>query len=192
MNLNPQRVAGSWDEGFTLDRHVQSSEYLGENEYGHPQFETTRTELGELLFRLKYRSDQAAVAPIAQAAADFVKKWNPHVDVIVPVPPSKARQIQPLVQITEKVGGLLHLPVETTSVRKVKAMPELKNLGHSDRVDAVAGAHAVDHQAFVGRRVLLLDDLYQTGATLNAIGRLLKESGGASSVFALALTRARS
>jgi predicted amidophosphoribosyltransferase len=192
MNLNPQRVAGSWDVGFTLDRHVQSSEYLGENEYGHPQFETTRTELGELLFRLKYRSDQAAVAPIAQAAADFVKKWNPRVDVIVPVPPSKARQIQPLVQITEKVGGLLHLPVETTSVRKVKAMPELKNLGHSDRVDAVAGAHAVDHQAFVGRRVLLLDDLYQTGATLNAIGRLLKEPGGASAVFALALTRARS
>lgn len=192
MNLNPQRVAGSWDEAFTLDRHVQSSEYLGENEYGHPQFETTRTELGELLFRLKYRSDQAAIAPIAQAAADFVKKWNPQVDVIVPVPPSKARKVQPLMQIVEEVGRLLHLPVEQASVRKVKPTPELKNLGHSDRVDAVAGAHAVDSQAFAGRRVLLLDDLYQTGATLNAIGRLLKEAGGASAVFALALTRARS
>ncbi len=153
MNLNPQRVAGSWDEGFTLDRHVQSSEYLGENEYGHPQFETTRTELGELLFRLKYRSDQAAVAPIAQAAADFVKKWNPQVDVIVPVPPSKTRNVQPLILITDAVGRLLPLPVEKTNVRKVKATPELKNLGHSDRIDAVAGAHAVDPQAFAGRRL---------------------------------------
>lgn len=192
MNLNPQPIAGAWDGAFTLDRHVQSSEYVGENEHGHPQFETTRTELGELLFQLKYRSDQAATAPIAQALADFVKKWNLQVDIIVPVPPSKVRKVQPLVQITAEVGRLLCLPVEMASVRKVRATPELKNLGHSDRVDAVAGAHVVEQQAIAGRRVLLLDDLYQTGATLNAIGRLLKEVGGAAAVFALALTRARS
>ncbi|MBK9112867.1 MAG: hypothetical protein IPM88_14660 [Nitrospira sp.] len=46
--------------------------------------------------------------------------------------------------------------------------------------------------ALKGRRVLLLDDLYHSGATLNVIARLLKEAGGASVVFAMALTRAGS
>ena len=60
------------------------------------------------------------------------------------------------------------------------------------RLELLGGAHSIEGDALRGRRVLLLDDLYQSGATLNAIARLLKEAGGVSAVFALALTRARS
>jgi hypothetical protein len=49
MQLNPRPVRGSWDDGRTLDLHIRSSEFVGYNEYGHAQFESTRTELGELL-----------------------------------------------------------------------------------------------------------------------------------------------
>ncbi len=192
MQLNPRQVGGYWDDGFTLDRHIQSSQYLGENEYGHPQFDTTRTEIGELLFKLKYRGDQSTVVPIAQAASDFVKTWNPGIELIVPVPPSKSRAVQPLFQIADEVGNLLNLPVDKTSVRKSKATPELKNVDYAKRIELLGGAHSIDGDALKGRRVLLFDDLYQTGATLNAIGRLLKEAGGVAGVFALALTRARS
>ena len=73
MQLNPRQVQGLWDDGFTLDRHIQSSEYIGDNEYGHPQFDTTRTELGEALYKLKSRADRTAVPVIARAASDFVK-----------------------------------------------------------------------------------------------------------------------
>jgi len=191
VQLNPRQVRGYWDDGFTLDRHIQSSQYIGENEYGHPQFETTRTELGELLFKLKYRGDQSAVVPIAQAASDFVKNWNPGIDLIVPVPPSKSRVVQPLFQIANEVGKLLNLPVDKASVRKSKATPELKNVDHAKRIELLAEAHSISGDVLKGRRVLLFDDLYQSGATLNAIGRLLREAGGASAVFALALTRAR-
>ena len=51
----------------TFALHIRSSEFVGYNEYGHAQFESTRTELGELLYRLKYKGDQPAIAPIAQA-----------------------------------------------------------------------------------------------------------------------------
>lgn len=183
---------GNWDDGFTLDRHIQSSQYIGENQYGHPQFDTTRTELGELLFKLKYRGDQSTVIPIAQAAFDFLKNWNPGIELIVTVPPSRSRAVQPLFQIADQVGKLLNLPVNKTSLRKSKATPELKNLDYAKRIELLGGAHVVDGDALKQRRVLLLDDLYQSGATLNAIGRLLKEAGGVSAVFALALTRARS
>ena len=182
---------GNWDEGFTLDRHVQSSVYIGENEHGHSQFETTRTELGELIYRLKYRGDQSAVAPIAQAASDFVKGWKPGIELIVPVPPSKSRRVQPLFQIADEVGNLLNLPVNKESVCKSRTTPELKGVDHAKRLELISGIHSIEGDALRGLRILLLDDLYQTGATLNAIGRLLKEAGGVSAVFALALTRAR-
>ncbi len=192
MQLDPRPVRGSWDDGRTLDIHIRSSEFVGYNEYGHAQFESTRTELGELLYRLKYKGDQSAIAPIAQAASDFLRGWNPGIDMIVPTPPSKSRTVQPLFQIADEVGRLLSLPVDKTSVRKTMGTPELKNVDYAKRLELLAGAHSIDGDALRGRRVLLLDDLYQSGATLNAIARLLKEAGGVSAVFALALTRARS
>lgn len=112
--------------------------------------------------------------------------------MIIPAPPNKARAVQPLFQIADELGRLLNLPVDKSSVRKTKATPELKNVDHAQRLELLAGAHSIDGGALRGRRVLLLDDLYQSGATLNAIARLLKEAGGAAAVFALALTRARS
>ncbi|WP_337288837.1 hypothetical protein [Candidatus Methylomirabilis sp.] len=89
MQLNPRLLNGTWDDGRVLDRHVSSSEFIGYNEYGHPQFESTRTELGELLYKLKYRGDQSAITVIAQAACDFVRRWNPGIDIIVPASPSE-------------------------------------------------------------------------------------------------------
>lgn len=192
MNLNPRRLGGAWDDGWTLDRHVNSSDFLGYNEQGHPQFETTRTQLGELLYRLKYKGDWTAVAPIAQAAANFVRDWNPGIDVIVPAPPSKQRHTQPLFQIAAELGQLLNLPVDTVSVRKIQVTPELKNVDRDQRAELIAAAHSIEPGTLDAKRILLLDDLYQTGATLDAIARLLKGAGGATAVFALALTRARS
>lgn len=43
-----------------------------------------------------------------------------------------------------------------------------------------------------GRKVLLFDDLFRSGATMNSITAALLEKGQASEVFALTLTRTRS
>ena len=39
--------------------------YLGDDEYGHPRFNTTRSEPGEALYQLKYRADWNQVQPLA-------------------------------------------------------------------------------------------------------------------------------
>ena len=62
------------EEGYALDLHTTSSTFLGYDGYGHPQFETVRSELGELLYKLKYRADPSAVDSIAETAAGFLKK----------------------------------------------------------------------------------------------------------------------
>ena len=191
MQVNPRTLQGAWDDGRALDRHVSNSEFIGYNEYGHPQFDSTRTELGELLYKLKYRGDQSVVESVAQVAFNFVRSWNPGIDVIVPASPTRHRLVQPLFLIADELGRLLRLPVDKTSVQKTKATPELKNVDFARRVELLKGAHALVGDALRGQRVLLLDDLYQSGATMNALTRLLKELGGVPAVFALALTKTR-
>jgi competence protein ComFC len=40
---------GNWDKGLAFDVHSLSSTYLGPNEFGHDQWDTTRTEMGALV-----------------------------------------------------------------------------------------------------------------------------------------------
>ena len=71
VKINPIKVEGRWKAGVALDLHTTSSTPIGENEFGHIQFDTVRPELAELLFRLKNRSDKDAAGPIIETAADF-------------------------------------------------------------------------------------------------------------------------
>ena len=192
MNINPRRILGFWDDGFSLDVHTTDSVLLGHDEFGHPEFDTRRTELGERLYQLKYRGDRSAVASLAEVAAGFVRSWNPGVNIIVPVPPSRHRQFQPLLAVAEHLAKRLDLPFDATSVQKVKKVPELKGVFDlSKRTELLAGAHDLQGATFQDRRVLLFDDLFRSGATMNAIAKLLRSVGGAAAVFALTLTRTR-
>jgi competence protein ComFC len=81
---HPSRIPGRWREGFALDSHTVSSNYVGDDEYGHPMFDTKRSELGELLYRLKYSSDISVVDEIVDTAAEFLNSWRPDISLIVP------------------------------------------------------------------------------------------------------------
>jgi predicted amidophosphoribosyltransferase len=184
-------VAG---EGFVLDYHTLSSVHLGDDQYGHPVFETERTELGELLYRLKYRSDESVVEELVLTAADFVNSWKPGTEVIVPVPPSRlGRPLQPVLILAEGLSRRLGIPVGSDSVTRVKEIPELKNVyDYDERLRILSDAYAAEPTQVAKRKVLLFDDLYRSGATMNAIAAALYDQGQAADVFALAITRTRS
>src|SRR5207245_1730254 len=95
-------------------RHTLSSEFLGHDSFGNPQFDTKRTALGELVFRLKNRSDKNTLDSIAETAVQFTKGWNPPFDLIVPMPASRKRvAYQPVVEIAMALGQRLSKPVST-------------------------------------------------------------------------------
>ena len=168
-----------------------SSTLVGHDSNGNPQFDTKRSELGELVFRLKNRSDRKALAPIAEAAVEFIKDWAPKIDVVVPVPPSRRRTYQPVVEISKAIGRLLALPVDLTAISKAKETPELKNVfDFKARTTALQGAFKGNEKAVRGKRILLVDDLYRSGATASIVATALI-AGGATTVYMLAMTKTR-
>ncbi|MGC1399727.1 ComF family protein [Candidatus Binatus sp.] len=193
VEINPTRISGRWSNGFTLDVHTTGSELHGHDEYGHPQFASTRSELGELLYRLKFRLDKTVIAEIAKVVGTFVDSYLPTVDVIVPVPPSTPRTEQPVILLARAIGERIGIPVSEDCVWKVRETSQLKNVFDFDqRFRLLDGAFEVDPSIAKSKVVLLFDDLYRSGATLNAVTSILYDQAGAKDVVALTLTRTRS
>ncbi len=189
--VTPRQILGKWRKGFALDLHTLSSTAIGYNDSGHMQFDTIRSEVGELLYKLKNKGDQSVVAEIADAAAELLKPSLNKIDIIVPVPPSTARQVQPVTLLVNAIGDRVRLPV-VNAVTKIKETPQLKNIYDLDeRTKLLDGAFKID-PSIAGKRVLLFDDLYRSGATMNAITVALLDDGKVADVMALAITKTRS
>ena len=192
--INPIPITGPWDEGFALDLHTVSSQYLGDDAYGNPQFDTERSPVGELLFQLKYRSDKLVAAALCETAADFVKgrRWTP--DLVIPVPPSRpGRRFQPVPFLADGVAKLLGCPFCEDCVAKIKATTELKSVyDYRERLEKLKDAYSVKTDKTTGRAILLIDDLYRSGATLEAVAGALRADGKVGKIFALTFTRTRS
>jgi hypothetical protein len=128
-STHPMAIRGPWRAGFVHDYQTISSTCIGYNEFGHPVFDTKRTEIGELLYRMKYASDKSGVNEIVEAAARFMERWKPAVTIIVPMPPSESRRKeQPVTILAEHLGKRLKLPVSTSAVAKIRKTPQLKNV----------------------------------------------------------------
>ena len=57
-------IKGRWKKGFAHDGHTLSSVYMGIDESGHNQWETTRSEMGELVYQLKYQENLSSILKI--------------------------------------------------------------------------------------------------------------------------------
>lgn len=190
IEASPKQISGEWTSGYALDVHILSSDYIGDDEYGHPKFDTKRSEMGELLYRLKYKSDRSVLKIIIDTVVEFVNSQRWQADVLIPVPPSRTRRsFQPVLEVAKGVSELLGLHLCPDCVVKVKNTPELKNVYEFDkRTELLKDAYAVVRREVADRKVLLFDDLYRSGATLNAITQTLKQKGKVKDVYALTLT----
>ncbi len=190
-NFQQRLIIGKWREGYALDLHTLESIFIGDDEFGHPRFDSRRSEVGELLYKLKYTGDQTVVDEIADAAATMMRRWQA-VNVIVPVPPSTPRAVQPVFLLANALGQKLGVPVANCLTTTRDPSP-LKNVNDLDeRARLLAGLYAIDPAPVRGKRVLLFDDLYRSGATINEITTTLYDRGQATDVFALTITRTRS
>jgi len=190
MAINPMEIKGNWDKGYILDFHVLSSTPIGENIYGHMEFDTVRTELGELIYQLKYRGRYENVDKILELIKPFLDNYKElqNVDIVIPVPASKDRDFQPVTEIARVIAEYLGISftddvlVKNTSTQS-KDMDKLnKNL---------SGSITAKLRATRIHNILIFDDLYSTGETINECVSVLKADPLLKKIYVLILTKTR-
>ncbi len=192
VEIHPQKIEGHWNSGVALDFHTTSSTPIGHNEAGYMQFETVRPEIAQLLYQLKYQANRQAAHGIITAAATFLRPHLVKFEMIVPVPASAARVVQPVIILARGIGAELGVPV-VECITTTRPTTQLKGVINPDeRQELVAGLYSVDPTCTAGKSVLLFDDLFRSGTTMNAITDVLMQQGKASVVRALTITKTRS
>jgi ComF family protein len=116
-------------------------------------------------------------------------------DLIIPVPLHPARErergFNQALVLARTLSRLNNLPLDEHSlVRPLQTRMHRAGMDAKARRQSVANAFGVRRTDLIaGRRVLLLDDVFTTGATASACAATLKDAGAAQ-VFVLTIARA--
>lgn len=99
-------------------------------------------------------------------------------DMVVAMPPSEPDRPYDLPRIlAAHVADRTGREDGTAFVITTRERPQLKNLGLAAKLDALDGTIAVEASAVKDRTVLLVDDLYQSGVSMNFVAMKLQQAG---------------
>jgi ComF family protein len=146
-----------------------------------------------LVHAFKFGGQTCLAEPMAVELLPLLEQADPATDLLVPVAMPRMRerqrgfnQSQLLARHLGKVAGL---PVVDALSRQRDNGTQVSSLNAAERWRRVHGAFSVrDDAAIAGRRLVLIDDIATTGATLDACARALL-GAGAASVSAVTLAR---
>ncbi len=147
-----------------------------------------------VIYALKYNGRTTVTPPLAGIMASSWKMWALDVDLVMPVPlhPDRERErgFNQSALLAEQFATAVGLPTESSGIFRVRPTEQQAKLNRQARISNVAGAFVADPVHVQGKRVLLVDDVITTGATLEAAAASVL-AAGATSVSAYCLARAR-
>jgi predicted amidophosphoribosyltransferase len=190
MRINPTEIRGIWDKGYVLDRHVLKATPKGENVYGHMEFDTTRTELGELLYLFKSQGRYDCLYEIMELISPFLDTWEDlkEVDIVLPVPSTKPRNYQPAVEIAQAIAKHINVSFLDGVLENISSI-QAKNIAKADRT--MDGCIIANVKATRPHTILLIDDLIDTGSTMRECVSVLRDDKKLKRIYVLAMTRTR-
>jgi len=151
--------------------------------------------LRSAIHQFKYRNGRVLAEPLALLLRDCWEHYPLPVDVLVPVPLHKRRLQErgynQAALLAREMGRLVSLPVVEGVLRRERETRVQVGLSARERRENVAGAFRCSDGAMRGDRVLLIDDVCTTGATLEACAVALRQQGKARMIWALTVARAR-
>lgn len=172
---------------------------------GPPDFDRLRVVAAHegvvrsLVHALKYRDRLEAAPLMARWMIRAGREELALADVVLPVPLHRRRllmrrynQAAELSKIIARLAGVEHLPASLVRRRATGRQVGLSRKARKRNVDGAFLVPENCRETVLGRRIVLVDDVYTTGATANAAARALKRAGAADVTvltFAMAFAR---
>jgi ComF family protein len=147
--------------------------------------------VADAIQRFKYRKDFLLTASLAWLADRH--PWEQEsFDIVIPVPLHlkrlRERGFNQALVLSRSCRELSSGKIRPWALRRVRPTAYQIHLTPAERLKNVSGAFLVNRPREIrGREIMLIDDVYTTGATANECARMLKKAGaGRVSVFTLA------
>lgn len=146
----------------------------------------------EALYRFKYggRREYAEYfgEQMAELLGDFIRQVGP--DALIPIPLHRARKrkrgYNQAELLAREIGKYTGIPVRTGLLLRVRNTQPLKRLNPAERQNNLKKAFKVAQNDVKLKKLILVDDIYTTGSTMEEAARTLKEAG-AEEIYFLAL-----
>ncbi|MDD3404157.1 MAG: ComF family protein [Hespellia sp.] len=116
---------------------------------------------------------------LAEEYREQIRRWNIREIIPVPLHPKKRRKrgYNQAEILAKELGKLLEIQVNTDCVYRIINTRPQKELNDKERRRNLRKAFAIDSDWKPRGNVLVIDDIYTTGSTIDAVSRLLKKRG---------------
>lgn len=139
--------------------------------------------VSDAIYRFKYRGRQEYAEYFAECMAQKLGDWirQKQVQALVPVPihteRRRARGYNQAELLAESLGRKLGIPVRTDLISRVKKTKPMKDLSPSERQNNLKKAFKICCNDVKLDTIVIIDDIYTTGSTVDAMSRELRAAG---------------
>lgn len=135
-----------------------------------------------LIYRFKYSNHTYLSRTMGSMMADKLEEEGIEADLIIPIPlyknKEKERGFNQSALLSKYISEKINIPVNTNNLIRVKNTKVMHSLSKKERVENVKDAFkVVDKWVIKDKSILLIDDIYTTGSTVNICSKLLIEAG---------------
>jgi ComF family protein len=166
----------------------------------HPWFEQVRSwgvyvgVLKQVVQKLKYKRGFGIIEYITKPIIQFIKNWDISVDMIVPIPLGKKREVvrgyNQSVLIAKPISEYFNIPMYKDALIRSRDTKSQVELNYKERKINVKNAFHADKSTCNNKSILLIDDIVTTCSTLNESAKVLKLAG-AQNVFCFTVARTK-
>ncbi len=139
--------------------------------------------VSDSIYRFKYRGRQEYAAYYGERMARILGKriLALHPDALVPVPihrsKKRARGFNQAEVLAKELGRFLQIPVETKLIKRVRKTKPMKDLSAQERQNNLKRAFKICDNDVKLSTIIIIDDIYTTGSTIDAMARELRRAG---------------
>jgi ComF family protein len=183
--LNCSRCGRFFDAKFNID-FFECAECKERNFY----FDAVRSltpyqgVIRDCIMQLKYKKKTGLVKILGRALVDFLKELPYDIkgyDFLVPVPLHKRRLrergFNQAELLAKEIGRYFKIPVLSNNLKRIINTDFQSKLARKERLKNVKDAFVVkDPICFEDKRIILIDDVFTTGSTVNECSKALKEA----------------